>query len=286
VEAFVAYEVTSLKLAYMVHDELEEVKRIAQQAGTILLRYFRSHTRVEWKSPGDPVTIADREASEFIVGELSRLFPKDGILSEELPDTTARLSHSRVWMIDPMDGTRDFIAGGDDFAVMIGLVEAGRPTLGVVYQPTTDRLYYATRGSGAFLDAGGPVNSLHVSKESTAAKMTMAMSRTHRSSRVHRIAEQLRIPNEIRMGSVGLKVGIICEGQAHLYIHVGNKTQIWDTCAPEAILVEAGGQMTDISGLPLQYDRAEVKNPNGVIASNGAVHERAVKATQSIVSLG
>src|ERR1043165_3002781 len=110
---------------YMVHEELEEVKRIAQKAGTILLRHFRGSTAVEWKFPGDPVTVAAREASEYIVNELRRLFPKDDILSEELPDDTQRLSRNRVWMIDPMDGTRDFIAGGDDFAVMIGMAEAG-----------------------------------------------------------------------------------------------------------------------------------------------------------------
>src|SRR4051794_9989599 len=119
----------------MVHEELEEVKRIAKQAGAILLEHFGGSTPVEWKSPGDPVTVADRKASEFIVHELHGLFPQDGILSEELPDNAVRLKRNRVWMIDPMDGTRDFIAGGDDFAVMIGLIEAGRPILGVVYQP-------------------------------------------------------------------------------------------------------------------------------------------------------
>src|SRR3954469_10003097 len=120
-----------------MQDELTEIRRIARQAGAILLKYYEQTTSVEWKAPGDPVTVADREASEFIVAELRQLFPEDGILSEEMPDDPSRIKRTRVWMIDPMDGTREFIANRQDFAVMIGLVEAAIPTLGVVYQPCT-----------------------------------------------------------------------------------------------------------------------------------------------------
>jgi 3'(2'), 5'-bisphosphate nucleotidase len=111
--------------------------------------------------------------------------------------------------------------------------------------------------------------------------MTMAQSRSHRSGRIDRIASNLRIPHAIRMGSVGLKVGLICESKAHLYIHAGSQTHIWDTCAPEAILREAGGRLTDVYGEPLRYRERAVRNTRGVIASNGTIHDRAVRVTQA-----
>ena len=266
-----------------MQDQLTAVCRIARQAGSILQKYFSETTLVEWKAPGDPVTIADREASDFIVAELRHLFPQDGILSEEMPDDPTRPERDRVWMIDPMDGTREFIARRQDFAVMIGLIAGGDPILGAVYQPGTDKLYSAARGLGATLEQNGQTFPLRVSSESRASQMTIAMSRSHRSGRVDEIAKRLGICQEIRMGSVGLKVGLICEGDAHLYLHLGTHTQIWDTCAPEAILIEAGGRLTDVDGNRLDYTRRECRNPNGVVASNGIIHERAIRITQQVM---
>jgi len=264
--------------------ELSEIKRIARRAGAILLSYYRSDANVDWKAPGDPVTAADRDASEYIVGELRILFPDDAILSEEEPDDPKRLSSTRVWMIDPMDGTREFIAHREDFSVMIGLIIKGQPKLGVVYQPVKDKLYSAAESLGAVLEDQSGTRNLQVSLEDTASKLTMARSRSHRSSRVDRIAETLRIGQSIAMGSVGLKVGLICEGQAHLYVHLGNMTQIWDTCAPDAILREAGGRMTDVYGNPLRYVDRDVKNKHGVIASNGMIHDRVLRVAQSVIT--
>src|SRR5262245_2275626 len=264
-------------------DELEEVKRIALAAGASLLRHYHEPSAVQWKSPGAPVTAADREASELIISELSRLYPEDGLLSEEAPGDAKRFGHHRVWMIDPMDGTREFIDHRDEFAVMIGRLTDGVPSLGVVYQPTADKLYYGETGSGAFLEQAGNRQELHVSTEAVAANMTIAVSRSHKSSRIEKIREMLRIPHSIQSGSVGLKVGLILEQRAHLYIHPGNYTHIWDTCAPDAIIYEAGGIMTDIYGERLQYLEGTVRNPNGIVASNGQVHDRALQATQLIL---
>jgi len=264
-------------------DELEEIKRIARDAGAILLRHYHEPSTVHWKSPGDPVTAADREASDLIISELRRLFPDDGILSEEAPDEATRFGHDRVWLIDPMDGTREFIEHRDEFAVMIGRLTDGVPSLGAVYQPTSDKLYYAETGSGAFLEQAGNRKQLNVSKEAVAANMTLAVSRSHKSSRIEKIRETLRIPHSVQSGSVGLKVGLILEQRAHLYIHPGNYTQIWDTCAPDAIIYEAGGMMTDIYGERLQYLEGTVRNPNGIVASNGQVHARALQVTQLIL---
>jgi 3'(2'), 5'-bisphosphate nucleotidase len=262
--------------------ELEIAKRLALEAGSILLHHYQRSFAIDWKSPGDPVTAADREASALIVSSLAREFPDYAILSEEEPDNLRRLEQSHVWMIDPMDGTREFIEHRGEFAVQIGLVVDATPVLGVVYQPATNKIYYAASGIGAFMESDGAVTPLHVSKEQTASRMTMAVSRSHSSARVEAIRQRLRIPHVIRTGSVGLKVAALCEGRAHLYVHTGSRTHVWDTCGPEAILREAGGRFTDISNEPLRYRTRDVRNPNGLIASNGVIHERAVEVAQSV----
>src|SRR5436190_22419451 len=117
--------------------------------------YYERSIVIDWKKPGDPVTAADRDASELIVSNLAREFPDHAILSEEAPDNLKRLEVSHVWMIDPMDGTREFIDHRAEFAVQIGLVVDGIPTVGVVYQPTTKKLFYSAMGLGAFLDSNG-----------------------------------------------------------------------------------------------------------------------------------
>jgi 3'(2'), 5'-bisphosphate nucleotidase len=264
--------------------ELEVAKKLAIDAGAILMAYYQQAISIDWKAPGDPVTAADRDASEFIVGGLRREFPSHGILSEEEADDMAWLKYKQVWMIDPMDGTREFIDHREDFAVQIGLVHEGTPVLGVVYQPTKGKLYYAAQGSGAFMAAAGTTTPMHVSSENIAARMTLAVSRSHRSSRIEAIRQQLGITESIAMGSVGLKVGLVCEGRADIYVHPGNKTHLWDTCGPEAILREAGGRMTDTSNHPLCYTQAEHRNLHGLIATNGVVHDRVVQVTQSVLA--
>ena len=266
-----------------MQNELDVAKKLAIAAGGILLNYYRQGISVDWKAPNDPVTAADREASTLIVGNLKREFPEHAVLCEEEPDDLVRLQRSHVWMIDPMDGTREFIAQRDEFAVQIGLVVQGVPVLGVVYQPVTRKLYYAAEGLGAFLDINGAVTPLHVSPESVASRLTIVESRSHRSARVEAIRQRLRIPESILTGSVGLKVGIICEGRAHVYVHTGHRTHLWDTCGPEAILREAGGRITDVSNNPLRYDNSEVKNLHGIVATNGQIHERVVNVTQSVL---
>jgi 3'(2'), 5'-bisphosphate nucleotidase len=263
--------------------ELDIAKKLAIEAGAILLNYYKEGFSVDWKAPDDPVTAADRDASHLIVSSLKHEFPEHGILCEEEPDDLVRLERPYVWMIDPMDGTREFIAHRDEFAVQIGLVFQGTPILGVVYQPTNNKLYYAAQGFGAFLDIDNSVTPLHVSVETVASRLKIAESRSHRSARVDAIRQGLRIPESILMGSVGLKIGLVCESRAHLYVHTGHRTHLWDTCGPEAILREAGGRMTDVSNTPLRYDTAEVKNLHGIIATNAAIHDRVVNVTRSVL---
>src|SRR5262249_5107811 len=147
--------------------ELEVARKLALAAGDILMDYFEKSVTVDWKAPGDPVTAADREANSLIVTTLKQEFPDHGVLSEEEEDDLNWLDRNRAWMIDPMDGTREFLDHREDFAVQIGLVSGGIPVLGVVYQPARGKLYYAAPDMGTHLEMSGTTTRLHVSQEQT-----------------------------------------------------------------------------------------------------------------------
>jgi 3'(2'), 5'-bisphosphate nucleotidase len=262
--------------------ELETAKSLALQAGEILLKHYAEEPSIKWKGQNDPVTAADLESSRFLVDELRARFPNDAILCEEEKDDLTRLRHSRVWLVDPMDGTKEFIAHRGEFAAMIGLAVDGEARLGVVYQPTQGKLYYGVLGEGAHVSTGKSTLPLKVSVESDFARAVMAMSRSHPSRVTEAIRKELGIEQTIRMGSIGIKIGLLCEAQAHVYVQ-GRGTSLWDTCGPEAILRAAGGTMTDRLGNPIRYDVAEVRNLSGVIATNGVLHDRVVEVARAIV---
>ncbi len=264
--------------------ELEAARSLARDAGRILMEFYAGDTKVQWKGHDDPVTAADHAANEMLVRELHRHFPNDAVLSEEFPDDLARLGKDRVWMVDPMDGTKQFIERIGEFAVMIGLAVEGEAKLGVVYHPSVDRMYYAAPAIGAFIEEKWSTKRLRVAPISEPSQMTAAMSRSHHSPKVDLILERLGVTERLRHGSVGLKFGLIAEGRAHLYVHTGARTNQWDTCGPEAILREAGGVVTDWNGDPLAYNRPEIRNLRGIIASNGTIHERILDVTASVLS--
>jgi 3'(2'), 5'-bisphosphate nucleotidase len=259
--------------------ELEVALTLAREAGRILLEFYASETKVDWKGHDDPVTAADRAANEMLVRELRRRFPNDAVLSEESPDDLSRLGNDRVWMVDPMDGTKQFIERIGEFAVMIGLAVEGEAKLGVVYHPSVERVYYAAPAIGAFVEEKWSTKRLRVEPIGDPAQMIAALSRSHHSPKADLVLNKLGVTHRLRHGSVGLKFGLIAEGRAHLYVHTGARTNQWDTCGPEAILREAGGAVTDLSGEPLLYNRPEIRNLNGIVASNGVIHERIIEVT-------
>jgi 3'(2'), 5'-bisphosphate nucleotidase len=261
--------------------ELQSAEDLAVRAGAILLKHYGQRTSVAWKGKNDPVTAADIEASRFIVGELRTRFPGDAILCEEEKDDLNRLSNPRVWVIDPMDGTKEFIAGRGEFAVMIGLAIDGEARLGVVYQPTEEKLYRGAIGHGAYLSRNGEVTPLRVSSEGTPSMATMALSRSHLSTNTEAIRERLGILRTVQTGSIGIKVGLVCEGRADVYVQ-GRGTSLWDTCGPEALIHAAGGRMTDATGQPFRYNVEDVRNVRGVVATNGVLHSRVVEAVASV----
>jgi 3'(2'), 5'-bisphosphate nucleotidase len=256
--------------------ELELALRLAREAGAAILDYYDQPIIVEQKkdaSDFEPVTQADRTANELIVSGIREAFPDDGILAEESVDSDRRLEKPRVWVIDPMDGTNGFINRDGDFAVQIGLAVNGTPVLGVVYQPLPGVLYRAVHGGGTWIErAGFPPQLATVSNNEDPASMRLAASRSHRSPRMDQVVQAFGFKEEVRRGSVGVKIGLIIERQCDLYIHLSSRTKQWDTCAPEIILRESGGRLTDLFGGKLRYNSRQVKNENGVVATNGWSH--------------
>jgi 3'(2'), 5'-bisphosphate nucleotidase len=257
--------------------ELRVAVKLARAAGDVILAEYKKPLTIEQKSSADdiePVTQADRLANEMIVDGLKAEFPSDGILAEESVDTERRLSKSRVWMVDPIDGTNGFIDGNGDFAVQIGLAENGECVAGVVYVPLTGVFFQATLGGGTWIERPDrEPEKATVSDRRKFSQMRLAASRSHRSPRMNKVVKQFGFPEEVQRGSVGIKVGLLVEQQCDVYIHLSPRTKQWDTCAPQLVLTEAGGQVTDLFGRPLNYNVPDVNNRNGLVASNGASHD-------------
>lgn len=264
----------------MYEKELKTAEALVREAGNIVLKYYHEEYDIELKKGHEPVTEADKASNQFIATRLEELFPEDGILAEESRDDLSRLDKTRVWLVDPMDGTREFIDKVGQFAVMIGLVESGRPVLGVVYQPTTKILYSAAREQGAYLSRNGERQRVQVSGISDVEQMRLVVSRSHRARLVDTMKDILGIEKEVSSGSVGLKVGLLIQSQSDLYLHPNSKTKEWDTCAPQIILEEAGGVMTDCWGEPLRYNKQNVYNDKGFVASNGRKHREIIERIQ------
>ncbi len=268
--------------------EMDVAVELARAAGAILMAHYHSPFLVEQKINAlqemEEVTAADREANDLIVGRLAIEFPDDGILAEESKDTERRLQKDRVWLIDPMDGTKNFIQRDGDFAVQIGLALEGKSVLGVVYQPARDILYRASRGAGSWIERNDkPAERMSVSARTDPHEMVLASSRSHRSSRMELVVSTLGFKNEVRRGSVGVKIGLITEQQADIYLHLSPSTKQWDSCAPEIILHEAGGRLTDLFGQPLGYNGVRIDNRNGIVATNGVAHDVVIEKLQPLL---
>ena len=250
--------------------ELSRAVDLVRTAGAEVLAMQRGALGVEMKPGDEPVTVADRRGSEIICAGLAAAFPADPVISEELPPPPGAQLGERLWLVDPIDGTKDFIRGEDGYSVMLGLVRDGRPALGVVYQPAQDRMFYATP-EGAWVTRGEHVEAMHVSSVAAASDVRLVASKSHRSATIDEVKSRLGITGETNVGSVGVKLCLIALGVHDLYVNPAAKTKAWDSCAPEAILVRAGGRLTDFDGEALDY-RGELAHQRGLIASNGLVH--------------
>jgi 3'(2'), 5'-bisphosphate nucleotidase len=266
----------------MLERELEAAVELARGAGRILLEIYAQDFAVAYKGVNNPVTEADQRANAYIVAELEKRFPDDGIVAEESVERGDAVHKSRCWFVDPLDGTKEFIAKNGEFSVMIGLAIDGVSKLGVVYQPGLDKLYRGVVGDEAVLEVGDTRTVLRVSDKADTAQLKLVVSRSHRPANIAQIMERLGTDSEMPSGSVGVKVGLIAEREADLYVHVSDKSSLWDACAPEAILHAAGGKFRHVDGSAIQYASAETQNKKGILATNAATYTQVLEVVRDV----
>jgi 3'(2'), 5'-bisphosphate nucleotidase len=245
---------------------LVDAQRIARQAGKVILEIYQSGDFEQYtKSNDTPVTSADLAAHELIQRELGALTPDIPILSEEQAEIALSLRKTwpRYWLVDPLDGTQEFVSGSGDFATIIALIENHKPVLGVVYAPVSDVLYDAVKGHGAFKEVGGERIAIHaMHHDETPTTIAVAISRVQSLSRIRAALNPKFNYQLVPMGSASLKSCLVAEGAVDCYVRLG-PTGEWDIGGPQIILQEAGGDLLDLALVPLSYNRREtLENPN------------------------
>ena len=259
--------------------EIEVAKKLAVAAGREILKiYARDFSFKEKENDMGPVTEADLASDTLISEGLKQAFPEDFICSEEQADSLDRLKANRIWCIDPLDGTKEFLLKNGEFAVQIGLILERTPVLGVLYMPVSETLYFGGPELGAFKEIQGHSTPLVTGRNFSLQSMRVAASRSHRSEKYLALMKFLKPASEIIHGSVGCKAALISEDKADYFIYLGSGTKEWDICAPEAILRGAGGEITDLSGTRLSYNKSDLFNKTGIIATNGRNHGGLVEA--------
>jgi 3'(2'), 5'-bisphosphate nucleotidase len=253
--------------------ELTVAKAVARQAGEIIMRHYREpEIDVKTKTDKSPVTAADLDANTVITQGLSAAFPDDAILTEETPDDGTRLHKRRVWIIDPLDGTRDFVARTGDFCVHVGLAVDGEAVMGVVYQPVTDALAYAVRGGGAFEEIQGETRVLKASTLAAPGQIRIGVSRLNLDEGLGKcLAAAGMVDRAVRLGA-SVKHIALARGELDAVLNLSPSEQEWDTCAPEVIMREAGCTVTNGDGIPFRYNQPDLFRPRGSAASNGHCH--------------
>jgi 3'(2'), 5'-bisphosphate nucleotidase len=274
---------------------LQEILKLARivgwSAAEILRSYYHGTAKdhnlnVQYKD-NDPVTAADLAVSQYILTELQAALGNEnfGYISEETyKSQQGKHPAEWVWIIDPLDGTRDFIEKTGEYAIHIALVRENRPVLAVVVIPEAEKLYYATQGHGTFVETKTGTQQLKVFSNKALADLIVVVSRSHRHEKLEYLLQNLPCQNQKAIGSVGCKMAAIVEQQADIYISLSGKSapKDWDMAAPELILTEAGGKFTHFDGSPLQYNTDDINQWGGLLASNSPHHQLLCQTAQRI----
>jgi myo-inositol-1(or 4)-monophosphatase len=262
--------------------ELDLAREAALSAGEILERYFRDRGfDIDQKGKDNPVTTADFDADHEIKRLLRAPFPEYGWLSEETVDNPDRLSCHRLWIVDPLDGTKEFIKGIPEFVVAIALAEDGHPILGVTYNPIKREMFWCARGRGCYMESGTAFpgcppdrlesrsHRVHVTSTPALEHATVLASRSETSRGEWKSYEGKVRVNPI--GSVAYKLALVAAGRADATFTRTPKSE-WDIASGAALIVEAGGRITDIDGSEMRFNKPSVKL-KGFVASNALLHD-------------
>lgn len=266
---------------------LEVLVEIAADAAEVVAEVYATPFAVEFKGPADPVTEADRRANALIVERLTREFPGVPIVAEESrPETFANYAASNeIFFVDPVDGTNEFVERNPEFVVMIGLLEGNQATLGVMHAPALGIAWAGAAGKGAErVDAHGTRSPINVSDVAELGAARLVSSRSHRSVRLDRALASLGPREVYTKGSAGLKGTEVAEGFADAHVAPFYAGKRWDACAAEALIVAAGGRVTDAYGEPLAYRGAGLSNDRGLVATNGRIHDAILRKLEGLRS--
>lgn len=251
--------------------ELEVAIRAAVRAGKQILEVYKGHFEVNFKKDNSPLTEADLKAHDVIVGTIQESFPDHGILSEESAENFSKKNNRCCWVVDPLDGTKEFVKKNDEFTVNIALTHSGTVVMGVVYAPAFEELYYGILGEGAWLTSKGKTKKISVSNRTE--ELSILQSRSPQSEKCLEYIEK----NKEKIGTItcmgsALKGCRIASGEYDVYYNCG-RTMIWDTCAMELIVKEAGGFLSQLDGTDIVYDLKKMVNDKGFYILNALCNQ-------------
>ncbi|PSB11772.1 3'(2'),5'-bisphosphate nucleotidase CysQ [Pleurocapsa sp. CCALA 161] len=266
--------------------ELAEILTIARSvawgAADILSSFYHKDTSdldIDDKKDG-PVTEADLAANKYILSSLQEKLGTEefGYLSEETFDVKKAepIPKDWVWIIDPLDGTRDFIDKTGEYGMHIALAYQGRPVIGIVAIPEAGKVYFASKDNGTFVETkDGQITPMKVSDRQQIEDLYLIVSRSHRDDRFKALIDRLPFADKKYMGGVGGKISTLLEQESDVYLSLSGKSAAkdWDFAAPELILTEAGGKFSYLNGKPVYYNQGDVKRWGCIVATNGKCHE-------------
>jgi 3'(2'), 5'-bisphosphate nucleotidase len=258
--------------------ELTAALEAAEQAGALIRREYESFVEIP-DAPASISTYVDRASQELILSHLHRAFPQDALCAEEKTEELEGVPHTgpRVWVVDPIDGTRGFARKTGQFSVMIGLLIEGQPVVGVVMEPAQDRYTYAWLGGGCWTKVGDGTSvrcSVSSRANLSACVLTQSWSKPGQKSRPVQALGPKRV---VETYSGGVKLALVARGEADVYANTYEKFFDWDICAGHVLVTEAGGQVTDLSGGAIAYQAADFGQARGLLATNGHIHDESLK---------
>jgi 3'(2'), 5'-bisphosphate nucleotidase len=263
----------------MYERELEvALEAVALAAKHLVVEYQRFQAIPD--APADITTEADRQAQEIVLRHVLRTFPEDALCAEEQTPTLAQATKEgkRLWIVDPIDGTRGFAQKNGEFSVMVAFTENGQLGAGVVGQPASARTTYATRGGGCWRkDHDAAPVRCQVSGTATLEKATLTQSRSRDSGKPSRWVQALKPSRVIESHSAGIKLALVARGEADVYLNTYAEFHDWDIAAGHILVAEAGGVVTGSGGETLRYGTQGAWQRHGLLASNGAIHDEAVR---------
>ena len=264
-----------------IHHIHDVAVQAAKTAAELILSDSDKQKSVDYKGKTDLVTYTDKKSEQLICTIINETFPDHGILAEESKSHLPNANYQ--WVIDPLDGTSDFVSKSGEFTIMIALVDKHEPILGVIYWPTNDILYLAQKDCGAYKFVNDVWEKLTISNRLELHNCRALGSRHHLSSHEVDFLKLLNVEKFSERGS-SLKVTDICSGTAELYFTMTNKIKQWDTCASYCLIKEAGGNITDIFGNNLEYNTEIVNHQNGIMITNGLVHNLLIDSYRKFMS--